>query len=587
MAKSTKPRSASAAPSTTKRAKAPILPTKRTRPSANDVRIVFLGGLGEIGRNCAAIEVEGRILLIDCGVMFPEPDMLGVDVIIPDFTWLLERKDKIDGILLTHGHEDHTGSIRYLAMHLDNLDVYGSALSLALARPRIEEARLLRHVTFHEVADNERRRVGPIDVEFIPTTHSVPSAYALALHTPQGVILHSGDFKIDLTPVDGRKTDLTRIGALAASEGIRLLLSDSTNAENPGFTESESSVGPVLRGVFSSHPNQRIIVSCFASHLHRMQQVIDAAVGSGRKVTTLGRSMQRNVELGIDLGLLDVPAGALVTLEAAEQLPPAKVCVLSTGSQGESLSAMTLLARGANRFLTLEPNDVIVLSAHPIPGNEHSVGQVIDDLHRRGVEVVHSGHAHVHVSGHARQGELALLMQISQPEFFIPVHGEFRHMVHHAELAERIGMLSSNVLLCEDGDVVTLSNTGLALSSTVPASYVYVDGNTVDVGGEVVKARRTLADEGFVVAACAVNLKTGKVIGYPTVTAHGWLKDDRTASLLEAGAEAVDKAVALALKEPDRSIASVDRAVKRALGKYVGEKTRRKPMVVPVVVEVH
>ena len=548
--------------------------------------MVFLGGLGEIGRNCAAIEVNGRIVLIDCGVMFPEPDMLGVDVIIPDFTWLLERKDKIDGILLTHGHEDHTGSIRYLAMHLDNIDVYGSALSLALARPRLEDARLLRHVTFHEVADHERHVIGNVDVEFIPTTHSVPSAYALAIHTPQGVILHSGDFKIDLTPVDGRRTDLTRIGALAANEGIRLLLSDSTNAENPGFTESEASVGPVLKGVFHSHRNKRIIVSCFASHLHRIQQIVDAAVDSGRKVTTLGRSMQRNIELGINLGLLQIPETALITLEAAEKLPPAEVCVLSTGSQGESLSAMTLLARGANRFLTLEHDDVVILSAHPIPGNEHSVGQVIDDLHRRGVEVVHSGHAHVHVSGHARQGELALLLQIAQPEFFIPVHGEFRHMVHHAELAERVGMAHRNVLLCEDGDVVTLSDTSLTLSGTIPAGYVFVDGNTVDVGGEVVKTRRTLADEGFVVAACAVNIKSGKAIGYPTVTAHGWLRDDRTAALLEAATEAVDKAVALALKEPDRSVASIEKAAKRALGKYVGEKTRRKPMVVSVVVEV-
>jgi len=545
-----------------------------------------LGGLGEIGRNCAAIEVDGRIVLIDCGVMFPEPDMLGVDVIIPDFTWLLERKDKIDGILLTHGHEDHTGSIRYLAMHLDNIDVYGSALSLALARPRLEDARLLRHVTFHEVADHERRAIGNVEVEFIPTTHSVPSAYALAIHTPQGVILHSGDFKIDLTPVDGRRTDLTRIGALAANEGIRLLLSDSTNAENPGFTESEASVGPVLKGVFHSHRNKRIIVSCFASHLHRIQQIIDAAVDSGRKVTTLGRSMQRNIELGINLGLLQIPETVLITLEAAEKLAPAQVCVLSTGSQGESLSAMTLLARGANRFLTLEHDDVVILSAHPIPGNEHSVGQVIDDLHRRGVEVVHSGHAHVHVSGHARQGELALLLQIAQPEFFIPVHGEFRHMVHHAELAERVGMAHSNVLVCEDGDVVTLSDTALTLSGAIPAGYVFVDGNTVDVGGEVVKTRRTLADEGFVVAACAVNLKSGKSIGYPTVTAHGWLRDDRTAALLEAATEAVDKAVTLALKEPDRSIASIEKAAKRALGKYVGEKTRRKPMIVATVVEV-
>ena len=548
------------------------------------MRVVFLGGLGEIGRNCAAIEVNGRILLIDCGVMFPEPDMLGVDVIIPDFTWLMDRLDAIDGIVLTHGHEDHTGSIRYLANQVD-LKVYGSALSLALARPRIEEAHLLRHVDFVEVGDGERRKIGAFDVEFLAQTHSVPSAFALAIHTPQGVIIHSGDFKIDLTPIDGRRADLTRIAHLAATEGIRLLLSDSTNAENPGFTESEATVGPVLRAVFSTHPRQRIIVSCFASHLHRIQQIIDAAVSCGRKVTTLGRSMQRNIDLGVDLGLLEIPAGTLISLESAEQLPPSQVCVISTGSQGESLSAMTLLARGANRFLTLEPSDVVILSAHPIPGNEHSVGQVIDDLHRRGVDVVHSDHAHVHVSGHARQGELALLMQLAQPEFFIPVHGEFRHLVHHAELAERMGLARSNVLLCEDGDVVSLSDDGISLGDPVPAAYVYVDGNTVDLGGAVVATRRTLADEGLVVVACAVDVAAGTLLTPPTVTAHGWLADERTTATLAAAVDAVTRAVTAELAAPDRSAASVEKAARRALGKHVGEKTRRKPMIIPVVLD--
>lgn len=546
--------------------------------------MVFLGGLGEIGRNCAAIECDGRVLLIDCGVMFPEPDMLGIDVIIPDFTWLEERLDRIDGIVLTHGHEDHAGAIRYLAKLVD-VSVYGSALSLALARPRIEDARLLRHVDFVEVADGERRRIGAFDVEFLAQTHSVPSAFALAIHTPQGVIVHTGDFKIDLTPIDGRRSDLTRIAHLAATEGIRLLLSDSTNAENPGFTESEATVGPVLRSVFATHPNQRIVVSCFASHLHRIQQVLDAAHATGRKVATLGRSMQRNIEVGIDLGLLDVQPTAIVSLETAATLPASQVCVLSTGSQGETLSAMTLLARGANRFWNLEPNDVVILSAHPIPGNEHAVGQVIDDLHRRGVEVVHSAHHHVHVSGHARQGELGLLIQLAKPEFFVPVHGEFRHLVHHAELAERMGMARANVVLCEDGDVVRLTDTAMVLDDPVPASYVYVDGNTVDLGGAVVQARRTLADEGLVVVACAVDVAAGRLLATPTVTAHGWLADERTEQALAAAVPAVERAVRAALGEPDRTASSVEKAARRALGRHVGEKTRRKPMVIPVLID--
>ncbi len=544
--------------------------------------MVFLGGLGEIGRNCAAVEIGDRILLIDCGVMFPEPDMLGVDVVIPDFTWLLERKDKIDGVLLTHGHEDHTGAIRYLASHVD-LTVYGSAMSCALARPRIEDAHLLRHVTFVEVADNERRRIGPIDVEFLPTSHSVPGAHALVLHTPQGIILHSGDFKIDQTPVDGRRTDLARMGELASTEGIRLLLSDSTNAEEPGWTASESSVGPALKAIFREHPDQRIIVSCFASHLHRMQQIINAAELTGRKVATLGRSMQRNVELGLKLKLLHARPETIVKLETMDKLAPGKVCVISTGSQGEVTSAMTLLAKGSNRFLTLEVNDVVILSAHPIPGNEFGVGRVIDDLHRRGVEVVHSGHHHVHVSGHARRGELSLLMQVTKPEFFIPVHGEFRHMVHHAELAEQMGMAPSNVLVCEDGDVVKLSSTGLALGAPVPAAYTYVDGNVVDVGGAVLHDRRVLADEGVVIVAVSVDLKSKKLLGTPLIEAKGWLHGDEMDQLLARGGAEVTKAVSEALREDGANQALIEKAAKRALGRYVGEKTRKKPMVLPVV----
>jgi len=333
------------------------------------VRIVFLGGLGEIGRNCACIEVNNRIIVLDVGIMFPDPDMPGVDLVLPEFRYLKENADRVDAIVITHGHEDHTGGLAYLLRDL-SAPIYGSELSLGLARNRVDEAGLGDRATWVPVSDGERRRIGPCDVEFIPVTHSVPNAFALAFHTPQGVVLHSGDFKIDLEPVDGRRTDLARIGSLAEDEGIRLLLSDSTNAEEPGFTASESSVGLTLRRVFAARPGRRFVVACFASHIHRIQQIVDAAVASGRQVATLGRSMGKNVELAQELGILTVPEGSLVDIDEIDDLPPGRVCVISTGSQGEPMSALSLMATGDNKRLQIENDDVVVISAHPIPGNE-------------------------------------------------------------------------------------------------------------------------------------------------------------------------------------------------------------------------
>ena len=320
------------------------------KPTPQPVRVVFLGGLGEIGRNCACIEIDGRILILDCGIMFPDPDMPGIDLVLPEFTYLYDRKDRVDGIVLTHGHEDHTGGLAYLLREIQ-APIYGSELTVGLARHRVDEAGLAGKTTFVSVADGERLRIGPCDVEFIPVTHSVPEAMAIAFHTPQGVILHSGDFKIDLQPVDGRRTDMSRMGELAKTEGIRLLLSDSTNAEEPGFTESESTVGVTLRRVFAAQSGKRIVVACFASHMHRVQQIIDAAVANGRKVATLGRSMGKNVELGTRLGIISIPDGVLIDIEAVDSVPPEEVCVISTGSQGEPMSALSLMATGQNKWL--------------------------------------------------------------------------------------------------------------------------------------------------------------------------------------------------------------------------------------------
>jgi ribonuclease J len=562
------------------------LPEKqKSRSKTPPVRVVFLGGLGEIGRNCACIEVDGRIIVLDCGIMFPDADMPGVDLVLPEFTYLRERADKVDGIVLTHGHEDHTGGLAYLLRDLQ-VPIYGSELTVGLARHRVEEAGLGHRTEFIAVADGERIRIGPCDVEFIPVTHSVPNAFAIAFHTPQGVILHSGDFKLDLQPVDGRRTDLSRMGELARTDGIRLLLSDSTNAEEPGFTESESSVGVTLRRVIAAQPGKRIIVACFASHMHRVQQIIDAAVANGRKVATLGRSMGKNVELGTRLGIISIPKGTLVDIEHVDTVPPGEMCVISTGSQGEPMSALSLMATGDNKWLHVGTGDVVIISAHPIPGNEWSVGRVIDELYRRGAEVIHTGAEAVHVSGHARQGELRTLMSVTRPECFVPVHGEYRHMVHHVRLGLSMGIAPSKVLLCEDGDAVQLNAQGITRDGKVPAGYVYVDGTVGDIGHGVLRDRQKLAEEGVVMVVVTVDTRQGSLSGPPVIETRGWVHAPEAEELLGEASDVVAAAVMQALKDGTRDTEVLSRHARKALGKIVGDRTRRRPMIVPVVLMV-
>jgi ribonuclease J len=549
------------------------------------VRVVFLGGLGEIGRNCACIEVDGRIIVLDCGVMFPDPDMPGVDLVLPDFTYLRENAARVEAVVLTHGHEDHVGGLAYLLRDLE-VPIFGAEIALGLARNRIDEAGLSGRARYVTVADGERRMVGPCEVEFIPVTHSVPCSFALAFHTPQGIVLHSGDFKIDLEPVDGRRTDLARIGALAAGEGIALLLSDSTNAEEPGFTPSETTVGATLARVFAASAGRRVVAACFASHIHRVQQVIDAAVGSGRKIATLGRSMAKNVELAQRLGLLTVPPGSLVEIEDVDRLAPGSVCVISTGSQGEPMSALSLMATGDNKWFQVADGDVVVISAHPIPGNEWSVGRVIDELHRRGAEVIHSGTDAVHVSGHARQGELRTMLSVARPRAFVPVHGEYRHLVHHAGLARRMGVPGDQVLLCEDGDVVRLDESGISRDGTVPAGYLYVDGTIGDVGHGVLRDRRLLSEEGVVMVVATVDLQRKALTGRPQIATKGWVHAPEAEELLEDASAAVAEALVEAMNDGAHDVEVLTRHARRALGRLVNERTRRRPMIVPVVMAV-
>jgi ribonuclease J len=549
------------------------------------VRITFLGGLGEIGRNCACVEVEGRILLLDVGLMFPELDMLGVDLVLPDFTYLRENADRVDGAIITHGHEDHMGGLGYLLREM-SFPIYGSELTLGLARNRIEEAGLLERTELIPVFDGERRRIGPCDVEFIPVTHSVPHGFATAFHTPQGTILHSGDFKLDLTPVDGRLTDLGRIGALASGDGVRLLLSDSTNAEEPGYARSETSIGGVLHELFHQHEGRRIVIACFASHIHRVQQIADAAIAFGRKVATLGMSMKKNVGLARDMGLLRIPDHALVDIDDVRDLPPGQVCVISTGSQGEPMSALSLMAQRNNRWLEVNADDTVILSSHPIPGNEMNVSKVIDGLVRLGAEVVHSGVAGVHASGHAKQEELKTLLSIVRPDWFVPVHGEYRHMVAHAKLARSMGVVGDDhVLVCTDGDQLVLDDDGLRIDAAVPAGYLYVDGIIGDVGHGVLRDRRVLAEEGVVVVVVTVDVATGAVLTGPEIITRGWVYAPEAEPLLAECAEEVHQAVKESFAEGGTDIEALQKVVRRAAGRFVNESTRRRPMIVPVVME--
>jgi ribonuclease J len=553
----------------------------------DSVRIVFLGGLGEIGRNCCCIEVEGRILLVDCGIMFPDADMPGVDLVLPDFTYLRENADRVEAILLTHAHEDHAGGIAFLLRDIA-VPVYGSALSLALARNRIEEAGMLDRTELIPVFDGERRRIGPVDCQFIPVTHSVPHGFAIAFFTPVGTIVHSGDFKLDLTPVDGRRTDLALMGEIARRDGgVRLLMADSTNAERPGFTPSESTVGAAMRSLFREYPDKRFIVTSFSSHLHRVQQVAQAAIANNRKIAFVGRSMIQNISMARERGFIDIPDWAVIDIDEAPRLAPEEVCIICTGSQGEPMSALTLMAAHEHKYVKVTPDDVVVISAHAIPGNESNVSRVIDSLHRAGAEVVHDRTSPVHVSGHASQEELKFLLNLLEPEWFVPVHGEYRHLVHHAQLARDVGVPADRVVICEDGDVITLTPEGaFGERRAVPAGYMYVDGIVGDIGHGVLKDRRVLAEEGVVVVIVTVDTQAREIVTGPEIVTRGWVYAPEAEDLIEDAKQVVQVSLHEAIKEGALDLDTLRRHARRSLGKFIDERTRRRPIVIPVVMEV-
>jgi ribonuclease J len=546
------------------------------------VRVAFLGGLGEIGRNCAVVELDGARLLIDCGLAFPDADQPGVDIILPDFTWLAEEPERVVGVVLTHAHEDHMGALPYFLRDFD-VPVYGTRLSLAMLAAKLEEHELTPSLV--EVAPGERTTLGPFDLELFAMSHSIPDGVAVALRTPAGTIVHTGDFKMDLTPIDGRPTDLGGLARLAGG-GIELLLSDSTNADQPGFIPAELEVGRALDDIFGN-ARRRVVVACFASHVHRVQQILDAAARQDRKVALVGRSMIRNMRVAGELGYLRVPPGLLISVEELNALDPAGTVVLSTGSQGEPYSALTLMAGRDHRWVRIEPGDTVVLSSSLIPGNEAAVYRTINDLARLGAEVYHKGNARVHVSGHAAQGELTLLLTTLRPRNFLPVHGEYRHLAQHARLAAAAGVPRDRILVCEDGDVVELAGGVASRVGQVRAGMVFVDGLGVgDVGDAVLRDRRKLGGEGFVHVVATIESQTGKVLAGPDIVTRGFVYEPESGDLIEEAKarvlEALERLAAdgvidpMILKQHMRSAAS-------ALFK---ERTQRRPVIIPTVMEV-
>ena len=537
------------------------------------VRVTFLGGLGEIGRNCAALEIDGQIALIDCGLMFPEEDMWGVDLVLPDWRWLLERREDIRCVVLTHGHEDHMGGLGYFLADV-NVPVFGTRLSLAIAAGRVEEMGIEKD--FRPIPDGRWVIEGPFTFQLIPVSHSVPEGSGVVFDTPEGLVVHTGDFKLDPTPVDDRRTDLPTF-ARFGREGVRLLLSDSTNAEREGVVPSEKSLGPSIQAIVQQAPG-RVISTCFSSHLHRVQQLADAGLDSGRYLAFIGRSMERNVRLGTDLGVLHLPEDRVVTIGEAMGLLHEEVMIITTGSQGEPFSALSLMAAGRHRWVKLGVDDTVLISATPVPGNETAVSRVISDLTRSGARVFHGRNAYVHVSGHATAEELKTFLNVVRPTTLIPIHGEYRHLSAHADLAVEMGV--PEVLVLEDGDAVILEgDRTLAERGAVESGYVYVDGSGVgDIQESLLRERAQLGDDGVVVVSLMFDQDTGLLAGPPELTSHGFMDD--ASDLLDDLANAIERAVA---KDPRRFEKDAYTAVRQVARRMIKAETRRRPVVLPVI----
>jgi len=544
------------------------------------LRIVALGGLAEIGRNMTVFEWGGRLLVVDCGVLFPEDHQPGVDLILPDFDYIRGRLDDIEAVVLTHAHEDHIGAVPYLLREKPDLPLIGSRLTLALVEAKLREHRIKPYTL--EVKEGQVEQLGPFQAEFVAVNHSIPDALAVALRTPSGqLVLHTGDFKMDQLPLDGRMTDL-RAFARLGTEGVDLFMVDSTNAEVPGFVRTERDIAPVIDTVFAG-AERRIITACFASHIHRVQQLLDSAHKHGRKVAFIGRSMVRNMGVARDLGYLTIPDGLVVSIDVVDQLPDEQVVLVCTGSQGEPMAALSRMANN-DHPIKIGDGDTVLLASSLIPGNENAVFRVINGISRLGAHVVHKGNALVHVSGHAAAGELLYCYNIVQPRNVMPVHGEWRHLRANGDLAVRTGVPRERVILAEDGTVVDLVDGVASIVGAVPCGFVYVDGTSVgDITESSLQDRRILGSEGFISVVAVVDLTDGKVVGGPDIHARGFAEDD---AIFDAVRPRIKDALESALRDGSTDVYELQKVMRRAIGKWVSDTHRRRPMIIPVVVEV-
>ncbi len=548
------------------------------------LRLIPLGGLGEIGKNMMAIEYGDSILVIDAGLMFPEEEMLGIDLVLPDYSYLLERPDNVVGIVLTHGHEDHTGALPYLLRSL-RVPVYGTRLTLGLVKGKLAEHKLGK-VKLKEIWPGKPIQLGPFHLNFVSVSHSIPDGVAVVIDTPKGRIVHSGDFKLDQMPMDSRATDICAFASLSKDGGVLALLSDSTNAEVPGHVESEKAVGRVLEDIFHD-AKKRIIIASFASHIHRMQQIIDTAQRFGRKVVIVGRSMVNNVEIASELGYLKIPENIVIDVEDMKKYDPARIAILSTGSQGEPLSALARMAAHEHRFVTIQPGDTVIISASPVPGNEKAVSRTIDRLFKAGAEVFYESISGVHVSGHAAQEELRLMLNIVKPRYFIPIHGEYRHLKYHAMIADSVGIPQDRVFVLENGDVLELGPRHAEVVDRVQAGMILVDGLGVgDIGNVVLRDRQQLSSDGIFIVVVTVDAQEGQVVARPEVISRGFVYVKEAQALLDEARQRVEQQLANTAREHITDYGVLKGDVRRTLGQFLYDETGRRPMILPIVVEV-
>ncbi|MDR1754885.1 MAG: ribonuclease J [Eubacterium sp.] len=564
-----------------------VKPRQRVKPErrTTTLKIAALGGLGEIGKNLYVYECSNDMFIIDCGMAFPDDDMLGVDIVIPDFTYLENNRDKFRGIVLTHGHEDHIGSLPYLLKKI-NVPVYGTRLTLGLVEGKLKEHGLLAGASLNVIVPRQTVRLGCMAVEFIRVNHSIPDACAMAVHTPAGVIVHTGDFKVDYTPIEGGIIDLARLGELG-NKGVLALLSESTNAERPGYSMSESKVGETFKNLFSSAGDKRIIVATFSSNIHRVQQIIDNAHLYGRKVAVSGRSMLNVLQKAIELNYIKIPKGLIIDIDKINSLPPEDLVVVTTGSQGEPLSALSRMASCEHRQVSINPNDLIIISATPIPGNEKMVGRVVNDLLKLGAEVVYEKMYEVHVSGHACQEELKMMMSLTKPKFFVPIHGEYKHMKKHALLAEKMGIPEENIHILGLGDQLETDSATMKATIKVPAGNVLVDGIGVgDVGSVVLKDRKKLAADGLIIIVASLKRDNFEVLSGPDIVSRGFVYVRESEELLSEAKKIMTEVLKKCISSGVSEHGTIKTKMRDEMSDFIFAKTKRNPMILPVLMEI-